>query len=117
MVTAPAKEDHGKDAGKKPVEKKVELVPVEKMLDALYDGVVITLDEVPKHNDVYGEKKPKIEEALKHLMKTEEILKNIRRKKPAEPTTKVKPNPQEIEKIRGSISKFIPYVQQMQTNG
>ncbi|MBI5002914.1 hypothetical protein HZC31_05985 [Candidatus Woesearchaeota archaeon] len=117
MVTAPAKEDHGKDAGKKPAEKKGELVPIERMLDALYEGVITTLEDVPKHNDVYGEKKPKIEEALKHLMKTKEILEKLPRKKPAEPTTKVKPNPQEIEKIREVINKFIPYVQQMQRNG
>src|SRR3989338_2428393 len=102
-----AKEDHGKDAGKKPVEKKAELVPVDKLIDALQEGLVTTVTDVSKHMEVYGDAKPKIEE----------VLRTLPRKKPTEPTTKVKPNPQEIEKIREVISKFIPYVKQMQKNG
>ncbi len=112
-----AKEDHGKDAGKKPAEKKAELVPVEKLIDALQEGLVTTVTDVSKHMEVYGDAKPKIEEVLIESAKIEEVLRKLPRKKPTEPTTKVKPNPQEIEKIREVINKFIPYVQQMRTLG
>src|SRR3989338_1657718 len=110
-------EEHGKDAGKKPAEKKAELVPVEKLIDALQEGLVTTVTDVSKHIEVYGDAKPKIEEVLKESAKIEEVLRTLPRKKPTEPTTKVKPNPEEINKIREVISKFIPYVQQMQKNG
>ncbi len=115
-MVAPAKKD---EPGKKPAEKKVELVPIEKLLDALHEGVVTTITEVPKHMDVYGDAKPKIEDVLKESAKMEEMLRNLPRKKkePEGPGPKVKPKPEEIEKIREVISKFIPYVEQMHTNG
>src|SRR3989338_3792684 len=98
MTAGPTtKEEHPKGDAKG---KKVELVPVEKLIDALHENVVTTITEVPKHMDVYGDAKPKIEDMLKESAKIEEMLRNLPRKKTTEPTTKVKPNPQEINKIR-----------------
>ncbi len=98
--------------------KKGEIVPVDTLIDALHEGIVTTITEIPKHMDVYGDAKPKIEEVLKESAKIEEVLRNLPRKKePEGPRPKVKPNKEEISKIRDIISKFIPYVQQMQRNG
>lgn len=120
MVTAPAKkEEHpkGEAKGKTPEQKKVELVPVEKLLDALQEEIVTTITEVPKHMEVYGEAKPKIEEVLNESVKMEELLRNLPRKKPTGPGTKVKPNQEKINELSTAITNFSQYAQEMRRQG
>lgn len=120
MTAGPAKkEDHQtEDAkGKKMEIKKPEIVPVEKLIDALQEGAVTTITEIAKHMDVYGDAKPKIEEVLKETAKIEEVLRTLPRKKATEHGTKVKPNKEEIRKIEEEIPAFAEYVTHMKEEG
>ncbi len=117
MTEGPAKKEEHQAEGKKKEIKKPEIVPIEKLIDALQEGAVTTITEVAKHMDVYGDAKPKIEEVLKETAKIEGVLRTLPRKKATPPGTKVKPNPEEIERIREVIGKFLQYVEQMRRSG